>query len=117
MDHSLVGTVIASLAFLPWMAEVVFQVRLQARFLDLLPEAARAALPRHPRRPALAFLGSPRFALAVWRSFRHDEPGDPEPLLALKAHMRASLRRELVWALAGFGALAALLRAGWRLWG
>jgi hypothetical protein len=31
--------------------------------------------------------------------------------------MRASLRRELVWALAGFGALAALLRAGWRLWG
>jgi len=53
----------------------------------------------------------------VWRSFRHDAPGDPEPLLALKARMRASLRRELVWALAGFGALATMLRAGWRPWG
>lgn len=116
MDRSLLGTLIAGLAFLPWVVEVAIQVRLQARFLEALPLESRAALPRHPRRPLLAFLGSTRFQLAVWRSFRRDAPGDPEPVLALKARMRASLRRELVWALGGIAILVVLVHGGWRPW-
>jgi hypothetical protein len=116
MDRSLFGTLIAGLAFLPWIVEVFSQVRLQARFLEALGPAARAALPRHPSRPLLAFVGSPRFALAVWRSFRRDLPDDEPPVRALKARMRASLRRELVWALAGLAVVAGLVRAGWRPW-
>jgi hypothetical protein len=116
MDRSLVGTLIAGLAFLPWIVEVFFQVRLQARFLEALPAETRAALPRHPRRPMLAFVGSTRFALAVWRSFRRDAPGDPPPVLALKARMRRSLRREIAWALGGLTIVALLVHAGWRPW-
>jgi hypothetical protein len=116
MDRSLFGTLIAGLAFLPWIVEVFFQVRLQARFLEALPAEARAALPPHPRRPMLAFAGSTRFALSVWRSFRRDAPDDPPPVLALKARMRRSLRREIAWALGGLAILALLLHAGWRPW-
>ena len=94
MDRSLFGTLIAGLAFLPWIVEVFFQVRLQARFLEALPAEARAALPRHPRRPLLAFLGGLRFELALWRTWRRDAPDDPPAVRALKARMRASLRRE-----------------------
>jgi hypothetical protein len=104
------------LAFLPWIAEVAYQVHLQAQFLEALPASVRAALPRHPRRPRLAFLGSTRFQVAVWRSFREDAPRDSEPLRALKARMRWSLRREIAWALTGVGTLVALLRTGWRPW-
>jgi hypothetical protein len=116
MDRSLLGTLIAGLAFLPWIVEVAFQVRLQARFLEALPAETRAALPPHPRRPLLAFLGSMRFQLAVWRAFRRDTPEDPAAVLALKARMRASLRRELAWALGGIAIVAVLVRAGWRPW-
>jgi hypothetical protein len=116
MDRSLLGTLIAGLAFLPWIVEVVFQVRLQARYLEALPAQARAALPRHPRRPMLAFVGSTRFALAVWRSFRRDTPDDPPEVLALKARMRRSLRREIAWALGGLTIVAVLVHAGWRPW-
>jgi hypothetical protein len=116
MDRSLLGTLTAALAFLPWVVEVAYQVRLQARFLEALPPETRATLPPHPRRPLLAFLGSTRFQLAVWRSFRRDVPGDPEPVLALKARMRASLRRELAWALGGVAILVVLVRNGWRPW-
>jgi hypothetical protein len=116
MERSLLGNLIAGLGFLPWIVEVAFQVRLQARFLEALPADKRAALPRHPRRPLLAFLGSTRFQLAVWRSFRRDAPDDEPPVLALKARMRRSLRREIVWALGGIAILAVLLRGGWRPW-
>jgi len=116
-DRALFGTLIAGLAFLPWIAEVAWQVRLQARFLDALPPDARAALGRHPRRSALAFLGGPRFELAVWRSFRRDTPNDDEAVRALKARMRASLRREIAWALGGLAIVFVLVRGGWRPWG
>jgi hypothetical protein len=115
-DRSLFGTLIAGLAFLPWIAEVAWQVRLQARFLEALPPEARAAMPRHPRRPLLAFLGSTRFQLAVWRSFRRADGDDPPPLRELKARMRASLRRELAWALGGVAILVVLVHGGWRPW-
>ena len=116
MDRSLFGTLIAGLAFLPWIAEVFFQVRLQARYLEALPDDARAALPRHPRRPLLAFLGGLRFELALWRSWRRDAPDDPPGVLALQARMRASLRREIAWALGGLAIVGVLVHAGWRPW-
>jgi hypothetical protein len=114
LDGSLVGTLVLGLAFLPWAFEVVLQMRLQARFLAALPATARAALPRHPHRPTLAFLASWRFHLALWRSFRRDLPGDDEPILALKRQMRATLRREFVWIAIALGTLIALLVTGWR---
>jgi hypothetical protein len=116
MERSLLGTLIACLAFLPWIVEVFFQVRLQARFLEALPAEARAALPRHPRRSLLAFLGGPRFELALWRTWRRDAPGDPPPVLELKARMRRSLQREIAWATGGLAILVVLVRAGWRPW-
>jgi hypothetical protein len=116
MDRSLFGTLIAALAFLPWVVEVFFQVRLQARFLEALPPGARAALPPHPRRPMLAFAGSTRFSLAVWRSFRRDAAEDPPPVLELKARMRRSLRRSIVWTVGALGIVAVLVHAGWRPW-
>ncbi|HVX98018.1 MAG TPA: hypothetical protein VHK47_24105 [Polyangia bacterium] len=116
MERSLLGNLIAGLGFLPWVVEIAYQVRLQARFLEALPPEKRAALPRHPRRPVLAFLGSTRFQLAVWRSFRRDAPDDPAPVLELKARMRASLRREILWALGGIAILVYLLHGGWRPW-
>jgi hypothetical protein len=116
MDDQLLLTLIAAAAFAPWVVEVLLQVRLLRRFLEALPPEERAALPRHPRLPILSFLGSTRFHLAVWRSFRRDQPVDAAPLAALKRRMRASLRRELCWATAGVSALTVLLVRGWRPW-
>lgn len=108
------GTLILMVACLPLVVEVVVQLRLQARFLDALPASKRAALPPHPRRPWLAFLGSPRFAWAIWRAFRRDQPDDPDAVLVLKRRMRASFRRELFWG-PGFAAvLVGLVASGWR---
>jgi hypothetical protein len=116
MDRSLLGTLIAGLAFLPWIVEVFLQVRLQTRFLQALPVEARAALPRHARRPMLALLSGPRFELALWRAWRRDAPDDPPAVLALKASMRRSLRREIAWAASGLTIVALLAHAGWRPW-
>lgn len=114
MDYAMGGTLILFVMFVPWAVEVVVQLRLQARFLAALSEAKRAALPPHPRRPWLAFLGSPRFAWAIWRAFRRDQPDDPDVVVALKRRMRASFRRELVWAPGFVTVLTALLVSGWR---
>jgi len=103
MDGSLLGLAIAGAALLPWAAEILYQVKLQARFLVALPPATRAALPAHPREPWLAFLGSWRFHLALWRYARRDLPEDPTDVTALKQKVRASLRRQLVFALGGLG--------------
>jgi hypothetical protein len=116
MDRSLFGTLIAGLAFFPWIVEVAFQVHLQAKFLEALPPETRAAMPRHPRRSLLAFLGGARFQLAVWRSFRRDTLDDPPPVRELKHRMRASLRREIAWALGGLAIVAVLVGSGWRPW-
>jgi hypothetical protein len=116
MDHHLLFTAVAGVAFAPWVVEVALQVRLLRLFLEALPAAERAALPAHPRRPSLGFLGSTRFHLAVWRSFRREQTRDAAPLAALKRRMRASLRRELCWATAGVTTLTVLLARGWRPW-
>jgi hypothetical protein len=114
MDTHLVRTLVAGAMFAPWVVEVLVQVRLLARFLEVLPPEARAALPRHPRRPVLGFLGSTRFHLAVWRSFRRDQLGDAPAVTAIKRRMRASLRREIGWAVAGLSTLLVLVSRGWR---
>jgi hypothetical protein len=116
IDRQLFGSLIVGVAFLPWAAEIIWQVRLQARFLEALPPTARGALPRHPRRPILAFLGGFRFDFAMWRTWRRDQADDAPVVLALKRRMRASVRREIVWALAGVGVLVALVHQGWRPW-
>jgi hypothetical protein len=116
MEASLFDTLIAGLALLPWAAEILWQLRLQARFLASLPETSRSMLPPHPRQPWFAFLGSARFHLAFWRLFRRDLPDDPPILAALKRQMRASLWRELVFAAGGLAVLTVLLVAGWRPW-
>jgi hypothetical protein len=114
IDRPLAGMLLLAVAFLPCATEVFHQLRLQARFLAALPRPDREALPRHPRRPSLAFLGSTRFQLALWRAFRRDLPGDLPAVAAIKRRMRASLRREIAW-MAGFATtLTLLLGSGWR---
>jgi hypothetical protein len=114
MDRTLVGTVVLGVGFLPYLIEVVWQVRLLPRFLAALPETTRATLPPHPSRPLLAVAGSTRFFLALWRCFRRDVPSDPAPVIALKRQMRASLRRGLVWGAGWLVLVVALLALGWR---
>ncbi|HVZ74829.1 MAG TPA: hypothetical protein VHJ20_20750 [Polyangia bacterium] len=114
MDRSLLGLLLLGVAFLPWVAEVFWQVRLQPRVLEALPDGARAALPPHPRRAALAFVSSARFQLAFWRLARRDSPEDADDVRALKRQVRASLRREIAWIVIGVGVLGALLATGWR---
>lgn len=114
MDRHLTQSLVAAATLMPWVVEMLLQVRLLARYLQALPPKSRAALPPHPRRPWLGFLGGTRFHLAVWRSFRRDRPDDPAPVAALKARMRASLRRELVWAVSGVSTVSVLLAKGWR---
>jgi hypothetical protein len=114
MDRSLLGLLIIGVAFLPWIVEVFYQVGLQARFIAAMPPDARAALPAHPRRPALAFLSSARFHLAFWRYARRDLPEDPPDVAALKRQVRASLRREFFWLAGGLATVAYLVARGWR---
>jgi hypothetical protein len=114
MDQTLIGTLILGVIFMPYVVEVLLQARLQARFLAVLPESTRARLPPHPRRPWLACIGSTRFFFALWRCIRRDLPDDPDPVLALKRKMRASVRRAIVWGLCSVGVFVALLAWGWR---
>jgi len=117
MDRELLGSIVLGAAFLPYAVEVFVQLRLQARLLAALPEPVRASLPAHPRRPWLACVGSMRFFLALWGCFRADAAGDSPRVRTLKRHMRASLNRELVWAVGSAGVLLGLLCQGWRpLW-
>jgi hypothetical protein len=116
MDTQLVLSLVIGAAFVPWIVEVLLQVSLLRRFLETLPPDERAALPSHARRPLLGFLGSTRFHIAVWRSFRRDRLGDSGVLAALKRRMRASVWRELCWAAAGVSTLAVLVSCGWRPW-
>lgn len=113
-DTALLGTLLLGAFALPWTFEVLYQLVLQAGFLRALPLGARAALPRHPRRPALAFLAGARFHLALWRAMRRDQPGDAPAVLGYKRRMRASFQRELVWIGVFATTLVMLLARGWR---
>jgi hypothetical protein len=114
LSFPLAGSLILGLAFVPWATEVILQLRLQARFLEALPPADRAALPPHPADPRVWFLGSPRFQHALWRSSRRDLPYDSPGLAGLKRRMRASLYRQIVWVGSFAATVAVLLGNGWR---
>jgi len=114
MERDLLGTLLLGAVFLPYTIEVLWQLRLQARFLQALPESVRAALPPHPRRPWLAAAGSVRFFLALWRCARRDLPEDPGPVRALKRKIRASILREMIWGTSALGVIALLVTNGWR---
>ncbi|HLK91253.1 MAG TPA: hypothetical protein VKZ18_15250 [Polyangia bacterium] len=117
MDFQLAGALIAGAAATPYVVEVLRQVPLQARVMEAMPPAARAALPPHPRRPWLTVFGSTRFFLALFRWALRDQPDDSPELAALKRRMRWSALREWLFMLVFAAALVLLLRAGWRpLW-
>jgi hypothetical protein len=111
------GALILAVGVMPYIAEIVYQLYLQAVFVATLSPAKRAELPPHPEEPWKVFLGSLRFQLAFWRYIRRDFPDDPAPVSALKHRMRASLRRELIWALFAAVVLVILLVKGWRPFG
>jgi hypothetical protein len=110
----LAGTLIIAVALAPYIFEVLSQLKLQARFMAALPEETRAKLPRHPRSPWLAGAGGPRFQLALWRYVRQELATDPPVIVDYKRRIRASLRRELGFALGAGAVIALLLIAGWR---
>src|SRR3954470_8950627 len=110
----LVGMLIIAVAVAPYAIEVLSQLKLQARFMAALPEETRARLPPHPRSPWLVGAGSIRFQLALWRYVRRDLPTDTPEVVTLKQRIRASLRRELGFALGAALVITLLFVAGWR---
>ena len=114
MNLPLVGTLVLAVFAVPYAAEVFYQVWLQARFLEAVPERVRAGFPRHPRRPILSFFASLRFQFAVLRYARRRLPEDSPAVAHWKRRMRASMVRESLI----LGCLAVstvvLLALGWR---
>jgi len=96
--------------------EIVSQLVLLARYLEKLPAARRAALPRHPRDPRWAVFGSARFFWAVFRDATTAKPDDDAPLMTIKKRMRRSAARELLGALATLGTWYVLRARGWEPW-
>jgi len=114
LDRDLLGTLLLAAVFVPYTLEVLGQVRLQARFLTVLPSSVRAALPPHPRNPWLAVAASTRFFFALWRCARREGPDDSDQVRALKREIRSSVRRELVYGASGVVVATALVASGWR---
>jgi hypothetical protein len=110
----LLGMLIIAVAVTPYAVEVLSQLKLQARFMAALPVETRARLPPHPRSPWLVGAGSVRFHLALWRYVRRDLDTDTPALLDLKRRIRASVRRELAFALGAALVITLLFVAGWR---
>ena len=114
VDFQLAGSLIATATAVPYVAEVLGQLRLLARFMSFLPIDARARLPLHPRHPWLAVFSSARFFLALFRYALRNDLHDPSALVALKRKMRASILREAVFGIGFAVALVLLWRGGWR---
>ena len=114
MDRTLVGTLVLAPLVLLYTVEVFYQVWLQARFLEAIPPAIRAAFPPHPRRALFSFFASLRFQFAVLRYARINSPDDAPLTAHWKRRMRASMVRELI--LQGCLAVSTgvLLWFGWR---
>ena len=113
-DLPLQGTLILASLAIPYSVEVFFQVWLQARFLAVLPESVRARLPRHPRRPWLAFLAPLRFQIALLRVALRDLTDDSLEVRAWKRRVRASVWRELFLVSSLILVTIVLLSMGWR---
>ncbi|MEE9385219.1 MAG: hypothetical protein V3V08_17580 [Nannocystaceae bacterium] len=98
-DHAIVLVAIG-LVHLPFAVEVARQLVLQARLFHILPKTIRAEFPRHPR-PALLWLGSPRFFCAYLRYLDQESPGESAEVRRLKRQLNASLKRHRVAAVIG----------------
>jgi len=114
MERDLLGTLLLAAVFVPYTIEVLWQVRLQARFLAALPSPVRAALPPHPRNPWLAMGASTRFFFALWRCARREEPDDSDQVHMMKREIRSSVLRDVVYLASGGVLVTALLASGWR---
>jgi hypothetical protein len=112
----IVQTVVVTLAAIPYIAEILWQLPLLARVMRALPPDTRAALPPHPRRPWLAAFGSARFFLALFRFALRDTPSDEPVVRALKRRMRASAVREAVFGVVFWGTAILCWCQGWRPW-
>ncbi len=117
MDLPLAGTLVLGTIVVPYTVEVFYQVWLQARFLEAIPEAVRARFPRHPRRAFFSFFASLRFQFAVLRYAMHDELDDVALTTHWKRRMRASMVRESILLSCLAVSTGVLLALGWRpLW-
>ncbi|HXU64496.1 MAG TPA: hypothetical protein VN962_22510 [Polyangia bacterium] len=114
MDSQLVGSLIALVAALPYVIEVLSQVALLARVMEALPDEVRASLPPHPRRARWAVFGSTRFFLALFRYALRNDAADGPALTRLKRSMRASALREGLFAVLLICVTTALWHEGWR---
>ena len=114
MDATLVGTLVLAPLVLLYTVEVFYQVWLQARFLEAIPAAVRAAFPPHPRRAFFSFFASLRFQITVLSYARLDLPDDAPLTTYWNRRMRASILRESIllscFAVAG----SILVWLGWR---
>lgn len=117
MGSQVVASVIALVAALPYVIEVLSQVPLLTRFVEALPEEVRAALPPHPRRSARAVFGSTRFFLALFRYALRDHAADGPAMKRLKRQVRASACGEWLFAALLVTVVVVLWRGGWRPFG
>jgi len=114
MDPTLVGTLVLAPLVLLYTIEVVYQVWLQACFLEAIPAAVRAAFPPHPRRAFFSFFASLRFQFAVLRYARINAPDDAPLTTYWKRRMRASMLREVILQACLVVTTGVLLWLGWR---
>src|SRR5215831_18223671 len=96
------------------MVEILRQLPLLTRMMSALPAGVRAALPRHPRNPRLAVLGSARFFIALFRYALRDDPEDSVEIAGLKRKARWSAVREGLFGVALIVTIVMLWRLGWR---
>jgi hypothetical protein len=108
------GLLIITAAHVPFLREVVLQLRIASQLYEQLSPAARAAFPDAPTRPALVFLGSARFQLAFWAYVKREEPLDSALQAGFKRALRRSMRRKVIVAVLAFLVACALVAAGWR---
>ncbi len=114
IDRSVVGTLVLAPLVVAYTVEVFYQVWLQARFLEAIPQTVRAGFPRHPRRALFSFFASLRFQIAVLRYARIDLPEDATLTTYWKRRMRASMVREAILLSCLAVTAGLLLWLGWR---
>jgi hypothetical protein len=113
-DRATVGTLVLAPLVLLYTIEVFYQVWLQARFLEAIPQDVRARFPRHPRRALFSFFASLRFQIAVLRYARLNLPDDTPLTTYWKRRMRASMLRESILLGCLTVSTGVLLWLGWR---
>lgn len=108
------GMIIIAVIHIPFMREVLLQMRVSSQLYSLLTPARRARFPDAPARPAWLVLASGRFHLAFWAYVKRSDPEDTSLQAALKRALRRSMKRKVIVAVLGFLVACALVAAGWR---